>query len=131
MSTRDARLRDLGMTYREYLGSEHWAELKAKYRAASWLPQNCMGCGYRAVQLHHRTYQRLGFENLTDLMPLCRDCHRKVHEYQDLFGIPIYHTHAIMRKIFGWTKGETKKKFAPFRLKGRPNGFSLTPKKGR
>jgi hypothetical protein len=35
------------------------------------------------VELHHTTYDRLGCEKLTDLVPLCREHHELVHQYLD------------------------------------------------
>lgn len=33
------------------------------------------------MQLHHQTYTRLGFERLTDLVPLCEKCHKATHVF--------------------------------------------------
>lgn len=123
-----ARLRALGMTYAQYLRSEHWANLKRRYRE-SRLPQACLGCGDPRFQMHHRTYTRLGHELLTDLMPLCGDCHQAVHDYLEDSPHTIAVTHVALRRIFGWTRGQMKKKFRPFRPPGRPNGFSVHPRK--
>lgn len=71
-------LRRLGYRdYGHYLRSPQWRSVKARYRA-SGLPQQCM-CGSEDVQLHHKTYERVGAELLTDLTPLCANCHRMVH----------------------------------------------------
>lgn len=75
---RHRRLRRLGYTnYAEYLRSPAWSDVKRRYRASD-LPQVCV-CGETTVQLHHKTYERVGEEALTDLAPLCGDCHRLVH----------------------------------------------------
>jgi 5-methylcytosine-specific restriction endonuclease McrA len=75
---RRARLRKLGYeSYSAYLSSPHWRSLKARYRASDLL-QRCM-CGERSVHFHHKTYERLGAELLTDLTPLCRVCHDLIH----------------------------------------------------
>jgi hypothetical protein len=128
MSTRDARLGQLGMTYREYLESEHWANLKRRYRASN-LPQMCLGCNDPRVQMHHRTYQRIGREELTDIIPLCKACHDKVHDYCRGNSMHVKDTHAVMRVVFGWSKKQMMEKFKPYRLSGRPNGCALTPKR--
>ena len=65
-------------SYEEYLHSAHWYSVKAAYRASS-RPQTCP-CGETRVDLHHRTYRRLGREALADLIPLCRDHHYDVHK---------------------------------------------------
>lgn len=66
------------MDYRDYLRSAHWRALKARYRE-SGRPQDCYLCGEKkGLALHHLTYDRLGCEFLTDLVPLCRPCHTMV-----------------------------------------------------
>ena len=77
-STIGARLLPLGFKrYKDYLNSEHWRNVRRRYRESS-LPQVCR-CGATKVALHHKTYVRLGAEELSDLEPLCADCHRRAH----------------------------------------------------
>jgi hypothetical protein len=64
--------------YQSYIRSRAWSEVKARYRASN-LPQKCVVCLADRVELHHRTYARLGHERLTDLVPLCRDHHKEAH----------------------------------------------------
>jgi hypothetical protein len=125
--TRAARLRELGLTYDEYLESELWLKLRERYRNSP-LPQRCLSCRTdRWLQLHHRTYQRLGREWLTDLIPLCGVCHQCLHEYARAHPELGGKTHAILREMCSWTRKHTKKVFEPYKLEGRPNGFFLTP----
>jgi hypothetical protein len=125
------RLKNLGYgSYREYLESDHWRALRARYRA-SRLPQRCLGCDSPHFQLHHRSYTRLGCELLEDLLPLCGDCHKRVHEFARAWGTQVQHTHYMLRKIFGWTKGQTASKFRPFTKPGRRRGFVWFPAKGQ
>lgn len=80
---RAQRLRQLGYrSYGHYLQSSHWRATKARYRAAEHLPQACMCEAVDNLQLHHMTYERLGEELLTDLVPLCVTCHNMVHELE-------------------------------------------------
>lgn len=75
---RKARLTELGYaSYGDYLRSDCWQATRRLY-FASQMPRECL-CGDVDVQLHHVTYERLGNENLTDLLPLCRTCHQMVH----------------------------------------------------
>lgn len=75
------KLQALGFeTYGDYIRSPLWHRKQAAYRADPALPQSCI-CGAEDVQLHHRTYERLGAENLTDLYPLCSKCHGMLHVY--------------------------------------------------
>jgi 5-methylcytosine-specific restriction endonuclease McrA len=66
---------ELSPEYRAYLRSERWQEL----RLLVLLRDNhaCTQCGRTDnLEIHHRTYERLGCETLSDLITLCRDCHR-------------------------------------------------------
>lgn len=75
----DRRLKKFGYrTYRQYLRSAHWRDLQAKYRSSP-LQQDCFVCHDDNVDLHHRTYKRLGEERLDDLVPLCRLHHEEAH----------------------------------------------------
>ena len=76
------RLRRLGFkSYGEYLSSDHWADLRRRFFAESTrAKRGCAGCRMgRPLQLHHRTYKRLGAEHLSDLDLLCRECHVALH----------------------------------------------------
>jgi hypothetical protein len=123
-------LRQLGyLSYGAYLASDHWQGFRKQYRA-SGRPQYCIACGDPEYQLHHRTYTRLGCELLGDVIPLCRKCHVKVHEYlKAVDGSRVGATHAILRRIFGWTKGETTRRFAPFSINERGGGIGWVPRK--
>lgn len=75
---RQARLARLGFEdYPAYLRSSNWSAVRRRYRESD-LPQVCM-CGEEDVQLHHMTYERVGEEELTDLVPLCANCHVMIH----------------------------------------------------
>ena len=52
-----------------------------------WRAQNkCEDCGARTFLVtHHLHYQTLGCETPTDLVLLCRDCHRNRHIYAGVF----------------------------------------------
>jgi hypothetical protein len=78
--TRDQLLKRLGYpTYQDYIASPEWAAVKARYRASS-LPQNCAVCDGAPDVMHHKTYENVGKERLTDIAPLCDSCHTLVHE---------------------------------------------------
>jgi 5-methylcytosine-specific restriction endonuclease McrA len=78
---REYALKQLGYrTYSDYTRSAHWRDVKARYRASD-LPQACR-CGEEKVQYHHKTYERLGAEELTDIEPLCSRCHTVVHSLE-------------------------------------------------
>ena len=64
--------------YAAYIRSSAWADVKRRYRASD-LPQDCFCGETEGLQLHHLTYERVGREELTDLSPLCADCHSMIH----------------------------------------------------
>lgn len=74
--------------YERYLNSSAW---KAKrLDALDAADHKCNGCGADdALQVHHLTYERLGFERLTDLMVLCEQCHALEHGKSMRAGMPI------------------------------------------
>lgn len=66
--------------YQEYIGSDEW---KAKADAArAGADHRCQVCNSNSVILdvHHRTYERLGRESPSDLIALCRECHGLFHK---------------------------------------------------
>lgn len=65
-------------SYAEYLLTRHWIvfrEQVLKY----WNWSCCLCCSPKKLEVHHRTYERIGSEKLTDCVVLCSTCHRKVH----------------------------------------------------
>jgi 5-methylcytosine-specific restriction endonuclease McrA len=75
--------------YEKYLAGPHWQELrkvKLEQQRAKLGYNCCEECGARpaptpktALNVHHRTYERLGEELLEDLSIICRPCHDKEH----------------------------------------------------
>ena len=67
--------------YRNYLQSNHWKEIKERYRNSKF-KKNCYIChSPNNLDLHHKTYERLGNEFLRDLIYLCRRCHELTHDF--------------------------------------------------
>lgn len=87
-------------SYRQYLRSEHWADVRRRFWASN-LPKTCGGCGAgRGLHLHHRTYKRIGAEWLTDLILVCADCHNAVHDFENRTGAhPWRATNKTLRAI--------------------------------
>lgn len=64
--------------YNEYLGSPGWKQ-KRDY-ALQRAGYRCQLCNRQDhLEVHHRTYDRLGHEDPTDLTVLCRRCHGAFH----------------------------------------------------
>jgi 5-methylcytosine-specific restriction endonuclease McrA len=67
------------LSYADYLKTDWWMALRTKaYKKAGY---RCQLCNNRNnIAVHHRTYERLGNEDLDDLIVLCKECHGKFHE---------------------------------------------------
>lgn len=62
-------------SYREYLNSNRWKELVAKYKK-----KNCEICfNSMNLHLHHFDYDCITNEGEDDLATLCKDCHLAGH----------------------------------------------------
>ncbi len=69
------------LPYGEYLQTPHWKRKREeKLRAVG---RRCQVCnqGPGPLDVHHRTYERLGEELDQDLTALCRSCHHLFHEH--------------------------------------------------
>lgn len=66
--------------YYEYLETSAWkAKRRQKFRQAGYRCQICNSGG--TLNVHHRTYERVGNELLEDLVVLCRNCHDLFYEH--------------------------------------------------
>lgn len=76
------RVRFRNMTaeeYAEYLRTPHW--LATRKVALERAERRCQVCnGSKLLQVHHRTYERIGAELPGDLTVLCDDCHGVFHD---------------------------------------------------
>lgn len=60
--------------YQTYLASREWGVLREQVRARSRNQcEHCFSAPQQAV--HHLTYERIGHEELRDLMAVCNPCH--------------------------------------------------------
>jgi len=70
------------MPYDEYLQTPEWQEKrKEALRRADYRCQLCNSD--ESLDVHHRTYERRGYELASDLIALCRDCHKTFHAIED------------------------------------------------
>ena len=66
------------LPYREYLKTGHWQRVRAL--ALEQAEHQCELCSATDdLEVHHRTYQRLGFERPGDVIALCARCHGDHH----------------------------------------------------
>lgn len=71
---------DKGTTvdYNEYMESDAWAN--KRFERLKKDNFQCQMCGSaKNLNVHHVTYERLGNEDMNDLVTLCNKCHSKVH----------------------------------------------------
>ncbi len=69
-------------SYQEFLQSNYWKRKKAQVYATRSI-KCCWICKTTAnLNVHHQTYFRLGDEKLSDLMILCQNCHKAVHDFK-------------------------------------------------
>jgi 5-methylcytosine-specific restriction endonuclease McrA len=65
--------------YETYLQSDDWSERRALIMQRD--RGVCQGCHKAPAQeVHHLTYENCGNEFLWELVAICRDCHRRLHE---------------------------------------------------
>ena len=68
-------------SYSKYLKSKAWFETREKF--FEQVGRQCI-CGSTARQVHHKTYDNIGKENLlTELAGLCDSCHTGVHQSEN------------------------------------------------
>lgn len=72
--------------YVDYLASPHWLDVKDRWKASNMFKGWCchsVGCvSDQRLSLHHWTYERLGREELTDLILVCENCHSHIHSLE-------------------------------------------------
>jgi DNA-binding Lrp family transcriptional regulator len=78
-----------------YLRSPHWRAVRERYKSKR--PWVCGVCPRtNRLHLHHLTYERLGRERLSDLIPLCRTHHMRAHR-REANGAPLRTAHLVGR----------------------------------
>lgn len=71
--------KEIVTSYTKYLNTLHWKIIRIKKLE---LNHTCEfeGCGTEEnINIHHKTYCRLGKEKLTDLVTLCENHHKMIH----------------------------------------------------
>lgn len=105
--------------YQQYLNSPEWVARRTLYFSKH--AKECFGCGTReAIDLHHHTYVRLGREQDSDLIPVCREHHFLIHQHHNRTGgsltIATFEVLALLRDPVAAVDREIE--FVPQRLRG-------------
>lgn len=61
----------------EYLNSDEWKRLRETILNGK---PDCSLCGNDATEVHHMVYRNFVDTKVTDLIPVCRECHNYIHE---------------------------------------------------
>ena len=70
--------------YSEYLKSEKWREVRQKVIERDGYV--CSVCGSKEdLCVHHLTYRHIYDETMEDLVTVCTNCHRDIHEFKDMY----------------------------------------------
>ncbi len=76
------------MKYSDYLRTPEWYRRRAV--ALKIAEHRCQLCySQEGLTIHHRTYERLGAERMTDLLVLCRECHTLFHQHRRLVRVEV------------------------------------------
>ncbi len=119
------RLKEMGLqTYIDFQRSTGWKKTRRRLvgKESIGICRGCLKPG--RVELHHLTYERLGNELDSDLLPLCRKCHGLLHK-KLRHEYPHYcvEEHAALtgvwfQRIFGKSLSEPSKSANAARQKG-------------
>jgi 5-methylcytosine-specific restriction endonuclease McrA len=70
----------VSVNYKEYINSPEWESKKRKFYKSTFYHGHCEICHRKLpLDIHHLSYDNLGNEPLTDLMAVCRECHKIIH----------------------------------------------------
>lgn len=85
--------------YYTYIQSNKWKRLKARVIKDNGC--KCIICckGNVPIHVHHLTYERFGYENEADLIPLCKECHNRVHDESDEFYLRLAELNPMDRVV--------------------------------
>lgn len=74
--------------YKAYLQSDEWKRIRTRIRRRA--RGRCERCGVNVRDdIHHKTYERVGNEDLKDLIAVCRPCHRCIHGKSEYDPLPV------------------------------------------
>lgn len=76
---RDVAARLFPVDYQTYIKSARWkSKARAARRRAEYRCEDC-STGRPPLEVHHKTYARLGYERMSDLLVVCGNCHKIRH----------------------------------------------------
>lgn len=98
-------------TYKDYLNTKHWNNIKNKFYN-DFRNASCQICNNKTnLNLHHKTYKRIGKEYISDLIVLCKYCHNYIHKHKYLnkwLEDSLFKKHNISRTEFNQLEYDAK-----------------------
>ena len=80
LERRKARIAELrAMPYADYLQTPEWSARRQRAFKRAWFRCQLCNSSKGGLNVHHRTYERLGDERDSDLIVLCEKCHEIFH----------------------------------------------------
>jgi len=77
-------IKEMSQEYVDYIQSDKWKrKRKIALKRAGYRCQMCNSP--HSLQVHHRTYERFGNENMTDLTVVCNGCHLLFHSHRKVY----------------------------------------------
>lgn len=71
---------EVAKTYKDYLQTRHWNELRIKVaEEKEYRCERCFGIFLHTFHIHHHNYKHLGNEKMKDLGFYCNKCHSSIH----------------------------------------------------
>ena len=102
--------------YNIYIHSDAWKQKRQQRLDLD--NHTCQMCGATdKLEVHHITYDTLGFERMEDLITLCEKCHTKVHSAQSYAWCFKHHRYPN-KGIEIWVKSKEKRRKKNARKKG-------------
>lgn len=85
------------LNYKSYINSVKWKETRKDF-----LQKRCFCCKRRvkSMNLHHKTYKRLGAEREQDLVSLCPNCHLECHNRIKAEETTLQKSHWYVKQFF-------------------------------
>ena len=113
-STLSSKLYYLGYkSLEDYKKDGHWQRILENYRLSD-LPNYCMICKDLDYKLYHTTYIRIGYEWLSDLIPLCEKCKNIIYsESKGQFHL-VGDLRQILRKRFAHSRKQANEVVSEF-----------------
>ncbi|KKN47688.1 hypothetical protein LCGC14_0660110 [marine sediment metagenome] len=99
------------LTYSEYLRTNHWRTTRKRFWNSKLHRKKCYACKEKGqLDVHHKSYKRLGREKLNDFILLCRECHSLAHRLERTYIGNRYRLWVVAKRIRKAVQKTGKKK---------------------